>query len=406
MLQYLRFIVIVGFTFLVTTPVVAQEKEKKRLEAKRRKLKKEITKIKNYLDKTAKKEKSISNEVKDLAQKIDTRENLITTISDEIVLMDSEIKVNTQKIKVLKEELTLLKTEYADLIYQSYKNKTEESKLMFILSSDNFYQSYQRFQYMKQYTQYRKDQGDSIKSKAMKLRVMNDSIGIMKTQKQTLIDEKKYEQEQIAIEKSKQEDLVKKYRKQKRKYKAQIRRKQREERALKKQIEVAIRKAIKKANTGKGTKKTKFALSPAAKALAGEFESNKGKLPWPVSNGLVTVRFGTHPDPMDKSLKISSSGVRIATSDGSEARSVFQGTVMEIQKNPQNGVLTILIQHGNYITVYSNLESVFVAKGDKVKTKEKIGVIHTHKITGKTILKFQIWKNVITQDPSKWVFKL
>jgi len=401
--QFIRILLFVSFAIFMASPLTAQDSEKKKLEAKRRSIKKEISKIKNYLDKTTRKERSISNQVKDLTQKIDTRENLISTISDEIILMSKEIDKNESEITALQKDLDILKKDYADLIYQSYKNKTEESGLMFILSSDNFYQSYQRFQYMKQYTQYRKNQGDSIKSKSLKLRVMNDSIGVMKVQKQGLIDEKKQEQDQIVTEKGKQEKLVKKYQKQKRKYKAQIRKKQREERALKKQIELAIRKAI---GGKKGNTKSTFALSPAAKALAGKFESNKGKLPWPVNRGLVTVRFGTHPDPMDKSLKISSSGVRIATSEGTQARAVFQGKVMAIQKNPQNGVLTVLLQHGNYITVYSNLGSVLVSKGDQLKIKDNIGKIHTDRVTGKTILKFQIWKNVTTQDPAKWVFKL
>lgn len=402
MAKNIRLLLLISFVLLIATPVIAQKTNRKKLEAKRVSLKNEIKKIKTYLDNTKKKERSISNQVKDLNQKIETREELITTITDETIIIGEEIEKNTKEIALLQGELDVLKADYSKLIYKSYKNKSEDNRLLFLLSSENFYQGFQRFQYMKQYTQYRKNQGDTIKSKAFKLRAMNDSLAVLNVTKHNLIDEKIYEQNQIVSEKDKQESLVQKYRKQKRKYANQIQKKQREERKLTKQIENLIRGAIKKS----GTKTKGFALTPAAKALATKFTNNKGKLPWPVEKGLVTVRFGTQPDPMDSGVKIESSGVRIATNEGAAARAVFEGKVMAIQKNPQSGILSILIQHGNYISVYANMESVLVSKGDAVKTKEKIGTIHTDKVTGKTVLKFQIWKDVTKQNPASWVYKM
>lgn len=395
------FLLTFSFLFLTTT-VFAQKTKRKNLEAKRISLKKEIRKIKIYLDNTKKKERSLSHQVNDLNQKIATRSDLITTISDEIHTISGEIEKNAQEIAVLHGELDLLKKEYAALIVKSYKNKSESNRLLFLLSSDSFYQGFQRFQYMKQYTQYRKNQGDSIQTKAMKLQVLNDSLAVMKITKNNLVDEKKYEQSLIESEKEKQEVLVKKYRKKKRKYITQIRRKQAEERRLTKRIENIIKGAIEKS----GTTSKSFALSPKAQALAKKFTANKGKLPWPVEKGLVTVRFGRQADPMNSGVKIESSGVRIATNEGATARSVFDGKVMAIQKNPQSGILSVFVQHGNYITVYANLESVSVSKGDAIQTKESLGTIHTDKITGKTVLKFMIWKDVSKQNPAKWVYKL
>ena len=402
MLKNTRILLILSLIFLISAPLMAQKTSRKKLESKRIALKKEINKIKTYLDKTKKKERSLSNQVKDLNQKVLTREELINTISEEIGSISKEIKKNSKEINLLQDELDNLKSDYANLIYKSYKNKSEENRLLFLLSSDSFFQGFQRFQYMKQYTQFRKNQGDSIKSKAVKLLVMNDSLAIKKITKSNLIDEKKHEQEIIVLEKDKQEVLVKKYRKKKLKYQSEIRKKQREERKLTQQIENIIRGAIKKSGaTSKG-----FALTPAAKALADKFTANKGKLPWPVEKGLVTVRFGKQPDPMGSSLKIESSGVRIATNEKAKARAVFDGEVMAVQKNPQSGILSILVQHGNYITVYANLENTLVSKGDKVKTKQNLGTIHTDAVTGKTILKFQVWKDVTKQNPSSWVYKM
>ncbi len=402
MLKNTRILLIFSLIFLISAPLMAQKTNRKKLEAKRIALKKEISKIKTYLDKTKKKERSLSNQVKDLSQKVQTREALINTISEEIGSISNEIEKNSKEINLLQDELDNLKSDYATLIYKSYKNKSEENRLLFLLSSDSFFQGFQRFQYMKQYTQFRKNQGDSIKSKTVKLMVMNDSLAIKKITKSNLIDEKKYEQEIIVLEKDKQEVLVKKYQKKKFKYQSEIRKKQREERKLTQQIESIIRGAIKKS----GAKSKGFALTPAAKALADKFISNKGKLPWPVEKGLVTVRFGRQPDPMGSSLKIESSGVRIATNKKAKARAVFDGKVMAIQKNPQSGILSIFVQHGNYITVYANLENALVSKDDKIKTKQTLGTIHTNAVTGKTILKFQIWKDVTKQNPSSWIYKM
>lgn len=402
MYKNIRFLYLFFLLLFFVNPISAQKNNQKKLENKRIELKKEIKKIKNYLYNTKKKERSLSNQVRDLNQKITTRENLINTISDELISLGNEIEKNTEEIAILFDELESLKADYANMIHKSYKNKSSANRLLFLLSSNNFYQGFQRFQYMKQYTQYRKSQGDSIKSKANRLQIMNDSLAVLKITKHNLIDEKKYEQGKIGVEKEKQEALVKKYRNKKQSYIAQIEKKQREERKLTQQIENLIRGAIKKS----GAKSKGFALTPAAKALADKFTLNKGKLPWPVEKGLVTVRFGKQPDPMASGVNIESSGVRIASNKGATARAVFDGKVMAIQKNPQSGILSILVQHGNYITVYANLERVDVSKGNLVKTKETLGVIHTDKVTGKTILKFQVWKDVSKQNPAEWVYKM
>ena len=395
--------VLVIFLWIFPLSSSAQQSDKKKLEAKRQQLKKEIKKIKTYLEKTKKKERSLVHEVRDLNQKIQTRRELIQVLNKEIQALSGNIEKNKEKIDRLKQDLERLKKEYAETIYQSYKNKSKESRLMFILSAEDFYQGYRRFQYLKQFAEYQKKQADSIKSKTMRLQVLNDSLRSLKEYKKNLIDEKTYEQSQINKEKEKHEQLVKKYRRKKQKYIAQIRKKQREERALTKQIEAAIRHAITK-SSGKSGKK--FTLTPEAKKLSGKFEANKGKLPWPVKKGLVTIRFGTQTDPLDPKLKISSSGVRIATHEGAEALAVFEGKVLAVQKNPQTGVRSVLVQHGQYISVYANLKTVYVMKGDKVKTKEPVGVIYTNPVSGKTELKFQIWKTVHKQNPADWIYKM
>jgi murein hydrolase activator len=418
----------VAFTvFLVHTGSLnAQQTDQKKLEAKRKALKEEINKIKTYIDKTQKKETNLSTQVQDLNQKITTRQQLINTIDSEVDEMNRIITKKTTEINLVEKDLNVIKKDYADMVYKSYKNRNADNQLLFLLSSANVQQGYLRFQYLKQYSQYRKKQAEVIQKKSQKLHTLIDSLKVKKDLKESMLEDKKVEQAQMEIEKLKQVELVKKYQKQKKEYVAQVKKKQEEEKLLNDQIENLIKEAIKKStqtktSTTKSTTKTtttsttkkettpvktqknEFALAPEAKALAGQFSANKGKLPWPVEKGLVTVRFGKQPDPMDSKLTIESSGVRIATAENQKARAVFEGKVMAIQKNPQNGILSVLIQHGNYITVYANLKSVSVAKGDQVKIKQNIGTVHTDNVTGKTILKFQIWQDDQKLDPSGWI---
>lgn len=411
---------IIILNLLVSGQIFAQQPDQKKLEQKRQALKDEIKKIRIYIDNTSKKETSLSTQVQDLNHKIITRQNLINTIDSEIDNLTNEIQKNTKKINSFQDELEKLKADYADMIYKSYKSRNADNQILFLLSSETFYQGYLRFQYLKQYSQYRKKQGELIVEKAEKLRVLNDSLIAKKVLKENLMEDKVNEQTQMESEKAKQQELIKKYQKEKKEYYTQIKKKQAEEQELTNQIENIIKAEIKKSteksvvkttNTTKTTSKTtattsksnEFALAPEAKELSNQFSANKGKLPWPVEKGVVTVRFGKQPDPMDPNLTIESSGVRIATAENQKARAIFDGTVMAIQKNPQNGILSVLVQHGNYISVYANLRNIAVKKGDKVKTKQTVGTIHTDQINGKTILKFQIWQNDQKMDPALWI---
>lgn len=410
---------LIGFMlWFVSSIVVAQQTEQQKLEVQRKVLQEEIAKIKNYLEKTKKKENTVSVQVQDLFQKIKTREKLIATIDKELDLLSTDITKNASQIQKMQQQLDALKKEYADMIYKSYKNKNNQSNMLFLLSAHDFQQSYLRYQYVKQYNQYRKKQGELIQQRAEQLQTLNDSLQRKKANKVNLMTHKKVEQSQLEKEKTKQEELAKTYQKQKKEYQAQIKKKQEEERKLSAQIEEAIRAAITQSNLAKNkgntkatkaistTEKAEFILAPEDKVLAGEFTANKGKLPWPVEKGIVTVRFGKQPDPMDSKLIIESSGVRIATAENQKARVIFNGVVLAVQKNPQTGLLSVLVQHGNYISVYANLTNVSVKKGQKVTTKQNIGTIHTDSVTGKTILKFQIWENTNKLNPASWIDKM
>lgn len=397
------------FSLLIIGNVSAQT-DRKKLEEQRIQLQNEIKSINNLLFKTKKEEKNLVSQVTDLNQKIKTRSKLITAINAEANAINREIRRNERQIKDLEFELAILKRDYADMIYRSYKSKSKHSRLMFVLSSENFNQAYRRFQYMKQYTQYRKKQGEEIQIKTNKLLGLTDTLKVKKADKIILLNEKKTEQEKIEKEKKSQEKLISQVKRKEKQYVAQIRAKEKEERRIDAQIERLIRDEIAKANKKSGGTETEikttsgFILTAEAKALASKFTENRGKLPWPVVKGLVVRGYGTQAHPTLPGITIESNGIYIATEEGSKARAVFEGTVLAIQS--VSGQFAIYIQHGNYISIYNNMEQVYVKKGDKVSTKQDIGLIHTDRVTGKTILKFQMWRDTHRENPTSWIYNM
>ena len=396
------------FALLFSTEMLAQKTKRQRLEARRTQLQKDIVYINALLSNTQRKEKNLLGEVKDLNDKIKRRQQLIDAITSETKELNNEIYLNQLEINKQKRNLKALKEDYGDMIYKSYKSRSQNNRLMFLLSSDNFYQAYKRFQYMKQYTSFRKSQGEKIVEKTTELEVLSDSLKIKKDQKQALLNDQKAEQSVIQAEKKTQEVMLAEVKKKEGSYKRQIRKFQREEARVDAEIDKLIRAAIAASNKGSGTttaSASTFRLTPEDKALASQFSSNKGKLPWPVEKGYVSTYFGKQPHPIVRTATIQSNGVRITTDKQSKARAVFDGTVFNILLMSGNKK-AVLIQHGNYISVYKNLENVFVSKGDKVKTKEEIGTVFTDKITDKTILNFMLTNNSKPENPANWLYRM
>jgi len=404
------------FLFLLTllTPGEAQVDKQKQLEEKRQSLLNEIKQINTLLFNTKREEKSVLSQVEDLENRINTRQNLIRVTNQQANLLSREINDNHSKIDHLRSELKELKEDYASMILKSYKSKSTQSRIMFIMSAESFLQAYKRFQYMKQYAKHRKLQGESIKEKTITLQELNAGLLTQKQQKQVLIEDNKVAKTKLTTEKKDQEELIATLKKDEGKYSRQIKKKQREASKIDKEIEKLIRdaiaasnaKAVKKGGVKTTTKSSKtFALTAEAKALAADFTNNKGKLPWPVKNGVVVKRFGNTRHPQLPNVTTYCSGVEIATENNSKARAVFNGVVMEIQKI-KGANNAIYIQHGNYITVYQNMINVLVKKGDKVTTKQELGTVYTKSNSGKTILKFLVYKNATKMNPASWVYRM
>ena len=382
-------------------------KKQQELEERRRELRREIQQIGVLLFEGKKEQKSALSLVEDLDFKIKVRKNLISITNQQANLLTREISSNQTKISKLRDKLKVLKADYAEMIVKSYKSRSDQNKLMFLLSSTTFQQAYKRLQYIKQYADYQKLQAELIKTETAKMQALNVELLAQKKNKQTLIEDNKRAKSILDKDREQQQTLIKAIKTNLSQFTTQLKTKQRESNRIDKEIRKIIQAAIAASNkkAGKSSKLKVFSLTPEQKILAANFTANKGKLPWPVVNGVVKLRYGNNPSPIDPSLTIKSNGVRIATSKGGQVRAVFDGVVQGIM-TPKNGNNTIMIRHGNYITVYKNLSKFYVNKGDKVTTKQEIGEVITNKASGESILSFGIYKDSSTQNPSQWIYRL
>lgn len=402
----------------------SQPPTQEQLEERKAKIQMEIQEKEEMLKSVRSKEKSVLTEMALQKEKIGLKEKLIKTTEKQTKLLNNDIYVNQVKINQLNHDLDQLRKDYAAMIVKSYKSRSEQSRAMFLLSSENFLQAYKRAQYMKQYASYRKMQGYEIEGKTKQLIGFTNKIVVQKTEKEKLIVENEKEKEELEKEKKVQEKIAVQIQKDKGKITAEIKKKQQETRKIDAQIQKLIRQAIAEANrrtaaakakanpkttTAKSTKEvensTSIVLTSEGQLVANNFRANKGRLPWPVEKGVVSLPFGDQPHPVIRTLMVHNSGVEITTESGASARAVFGGEVTKIFKlSPL--YIAVFIQHGDYFTVYQNLSSVNVSVGDKVSTKEVLGKIRTNGDTGKTVLKFLILQNSTYNNPASWLYNM
>ena len=380
---FLLFLLLVG-----TQSLLAQTEKQRQLERERQELLNQISQINKLRQTNKRKEINVLNQVEDLAQKIKAREDLIQVTNKQASLLTGEINKNLQKISSLRDELEKLKKEYAELIRKSYKSKSSQSRIMFLLSSKNFRQAYKRVQYLKQYNNYRRKQGEQIQERAALLQETNRKLTAQKAEKEQLIAENKKEQAKLEEEKKQQDGLMATIKQKESSYTAQIKNKQCAADRIDKEIDRIVREAIAASNKKAGNTNTSaassntFALTPEARALANDFASNKGKLPWPVESGRVYKKFGTSQHPTLPNITTYNSGVEIETEPGSLARAAFKGTVFKVQSLP-GANFAVYVRHGNYITVYQNLINLQVSVDEEVAVKQAIGEVAKDTFTGK-----------------------
>ena len=404
----MKYKIVYIFLFIINANLFGQSvlsSEQTKLEKQRLKLREEIKQINSLLFVNKQKKNTTVSDVEDIQLRISVRRELIKVNNEQANFLESLINVNQRDIDKYRSQLTELKKEFALIIQKSYKSKSMQNRLMFIFSSENFVQAYKRIDYLKQYNSYRKKQAIKIKNQTLTLQDLNKDLIKKKNQKQSLVTENREITSMLIKEQFEQEKLLKSLRKKSKNFEKEIIQKQKQASLIDDKIEKLIREAIAISNKEAGKKASNFfSLTPEAKVLAENFKSNKGNLPWPVEKGIIVQRFGTQTHPIVRTTKIKSSGISIATESKINARAVFDGEVMSILTF-KNSNPTILIKHGNYITAYKNMSKVYVKKGQRVISKQKLGEIFTNEETGKTILQFSVFNGMNPENPDLWLFQ-
>ena len=394
---YIKILLII---LLIPQIFVAQTQKISELENKRKILKEEILKINSLLIDNSKKKKNAFSDLENLTFKIIRKEELIKLTNQQINLLNYDVKKNEEKIEKLNIEILRARKDYAKMIFNSYKSRLKESRLMFLLSSQNFLQAFKRSQYFDQFSKSRREIASSIQSNVKNVKASNDTLKIKISQKEYLIESNENEKKKLSNEKKDQNNLINSLSKRESSYKKQINDKQKQALLLDKEIDRLIKEAIRESN--KNSSSTIFSLTPEGKALAESFSNNKGNLPWPVERGIVIQKFGLQTHPVVRTTKIKSNGIVIATNENANVRTVFKGKVLSILKFKGSN-LTVLIQHGNYISVYKNLSKVYVNKGQDVESLEIIGQVFSNNSDSKTTLQFSIFNNTTALDPYLWI---
>ncbi|WP_213521016.1 peptidoglycan DD-metalloendopeptidase family protein [Nonlabens sp.] len=393
---YLLLLLLLCFAF------AKAQSEKAALEERKAKIQQEINQFDRLLKNVRKEEKTMVLLVETIDKKISRTQEIINLTNKQANTLTRNIKANAAEIKKLEVEIKALKAEYAEMIVKAYKSKNDQSRLMFLLSSEDFLQAYKRVQYLQSYANYRKKQADEILLKSTALADKNIELENEKKEKTRVLDLNQRQRAALKTDKVEQVDLLAVVKANEKKYAADIKEKSRERNKIDRELRALIAADIKASNKGKtGAVANKFFLTPEAKLLANNFISNKGKLPWPVEEGFVSRRYGKQPHPVVRSLTIDSNGLRLQSPSGAKVRAIFEGEVIRITKS-KYGILAVHIRHGNYTSIYDNLKLVSVEKGDRVKTKDRIGEIFTSN-SGETELKFVLMQDTETVDPAQWI---
>jgi murein hydrolase activator len=402
---------------LLLLAVAAFSQSKKELEKKRSSLQKEIDETGKELEKTNKIKTGSLNQLSTLNKQIQKRAELIGVINTEITTLDGHIDESNSNITSLQQKMTLLKKEYANTIRYAYRNRSTSDMMMFLFSSADFYQAYKRMLFLQQYAEFRKKQRDEI---LRTQNVLTDKIHDLedkKNSKEKLLTTKEKEKRTLTEDKQMQEKIVSNMTKREKKLRSDLKDKQKaaeklsraiealikkEMEAARKKAELASRKKGVKPETKKVTDTSVFTSTPELKKLSVGFENNKGKLPWPVEQGVITGYYGRHQHPLWKDVYTNNNGIDISTSKNASARCIFDGKVSSIVSIPGAGK-AVIVRHGEFLTVYSNLSEVFVKTGDDIATRQRIGSVITDTEEEKTELHLEIWRGSIRLDPSDWI---
>jgi septal ring factor EnvC (AmiA/AmiB activator) len=370
------------------------------LKTRKEVLEKEIAYTNKLIQDISKNKKSTLYSLQLINNKINRRMELIAALKREIYALNDSLAANQRSVEKLSDELEQMKSEYARIAYYLYKNNNPYTRMMFVFSADDINQAYQRLRYLNEIAAYIRKQAVRIKSMEQLKQNKIYSLQRERKQKNRLLDQQTTQLSRLELEQQRKNKVRRKLSGQESQLRATLRKKRKESQKLDQQIAKAIAAASVKKQPGK-KKTTAYSLTPTEKKLSETFAANKGRLPWPVKNGIVAQTFGVHNHPVLKHVQIKNNGLNIATSLGTPARAVFAGKVVSIVHITTTNI-AVIVKHGDYFSVYSGLDKVFVKVNSHVDRLQNIGKIHTS-LQGKTELHFELWKGKQLQNPSWWL---
>jgi murein hydrolase activator len=335
-------------------------------------------------------------------RKLTLRNNLINNLSKDVTKVEMRIEEINEQVYLLNKDIQLIKLEYGRLIYLSYINRNRYNGLMFLLSAKNMNQAYLRLKYIRQYTEYRKQQVKAISNLSSDLNKQIGLLELQKKEKSNLLSNKELEVKNLKIEETAKFEIVKKLKSREKELNEKLRVKKRIAEKLKREIEKVIKAEMKAAVTK--SSEPNYVVAPEDKLLSANFKENRGRLPWPTDRGIITGFFGERSHPEYRGVKIKNDGIDISTTSGSYVKAVFDGEVRHVF-SVLGANTTILIRHGNFYSLYSNLIDVRVKTGDKVKTKQILGKIFTDDQSKSSVLHIELYENLIKLDPQVWLTK-
>lgn len=415
----------------IATPAYCQKtkgKSKQQLQNEISSLQKEISNANQLLKQTKKDREMTLNEVSILDKKIKQREKLIKAYNEQIAVLDEEINTGQSNIRSLNSDLAGLQKEYAKMVVFANKNRSHYDRLGFVFASKDFNQAFSRLRYIREFNDARATKMSQIAGTQQRITGEVEASQKAREERAAMLADENVQKTELQSEKEELNRQVANLKKQEGSIQQDIKNKQQQAQKLQKAIDDIIAEEIRKANeeaerkrkeaekkaakdkgntttttpTTKPKSETGMALTPAEKTLSTNFVNNKGKLPWPVERGVISSTYGKHASVVSDKVTVTNNGIDIATMAGAQARAVFDGEVASVTKLTGSNTVVIL-RHGEYFTVYCNLENVIVKRGDRVKTKQNLGTVHTSKTENKTELHFELLKEQIRQNPANWL---
>jgi len=386
------FLIIIAF-LSISSVVLAQTVQQ--LEEERREALRRIEATNQMLTQTQRSQRSSVNQLNLLNNNIRERQSLIGTINREVSQLNQEIIMLGLQQQELTNRLNVLKADYARLVQESYLKRSFHNKIMFVFSAENFNQSMRRLRYLQEFTTHRREQVAEIQRVSAEIDERHQQAEQHRLTRLSVSQQREAEVRRLAQDQTAQQRVINDLRNQEQRLQRELREQQQRAERLNRRIQELITEETRRAQ--------RDGLTPEQQLISGNFEANRGRLPWPVERGTISGRFGRQPHPVLRNVTTENQGIFIQTPAGSVARAVFDGEVVQRFSVPGNNN-AIIIQHGMYFTVYANLTEIFVRVGERVTPRQQIGRIFTDtENDNRTELEFQIRKETTTLNPELWI---